>query len=91
MAGAVAYDVVRGGLDSLRATGGNFTTALHRCLVDDSLVTTYTDSAVPAPGNGVFYLIRPVSCGGAGSYDEGVPSQQGSRDAEINAAALTCP
>lgn len=91
VAGAMAYDAVRGGLDTLRYTSGNVTQSVHRCLADDTSETTYTDSATPQPGNGVWYLVRAVSCGGPGSYDEGIPSQQGSRTSEIDASAGACP
>ena len=91
-AGATAYDVVKGDLLSLRASGGDFTASTTGCLADDLVGTTVSDPAVPAPGNGWWHLVRPVSsCGGSGTYDEGSPGQQGSRDAEIQAAAASCP
>jgi hypothetical protein len=91
MAGAIAYDVVRGSLGALRSTAGDFTQATGSCLADDRPETTRTCTATPAPGDGLWYLVRGVSCGGPGSYDEGSPAQQGSRDAEIGAAAGACP
>ena len=51
-----------------------------------------SDSEVPSAGAGLFYLVRPANaCSGNGTYDEGSASQQGSRDAEINAAGGACP
>ncbi len=89
--GAIAYDVVRGSLGTLRSTAGDFTQATDGCLANDVADTTATDSAVPAPEGGTWFLVRGVSCGGAGSYDEGAVSQIGSRDGEIGAAAGACP
>jgi hypothetical protein len=91
VAGAIAYDLVRGGLGVLRSTAGDFTQATERCLANDLGDTTYSDGSTPALGDGYWYLVRGVSCGGAASYDAGVPSQPGSRDAEIEAAAAACP
>jgi len=91
MIGAITYDVVRGSLGTLRSTAGDFTQATESCLANDRPETTRTDGATPALGDGFWYLVRGVSCGGAGYYDEGHPAQQGSRDAEIAASAGACP
>lgn len=91
MSGAVAYDLVRGGLGTLRSTAGDFTQATELCLADDGAATTFSDGATPVAGDGFWYVVRGVSCGGMGSYDEGVPAQHGSRDAGIDASAGACP
>ena len=88
---AAAYDVVRGGLNLLRSSGGNFTTSTQSCLANDQVATSVSDSTTPAAGDGFWYLLRGLSCGGAGTYDEGVGSQIGARDSEIGAAASRCP
>lgn len=97
--GAVRYDLVRGDLGVLRATAGNFTQALDAivpaadvCLLNDSTAVSTTDTRPdPAAGQGYFYLVRAVSgCGAGGTFDAGA-SQVGSRDAEIAAAAGSCP
>ena len=91
IAGADTYDLVRGSLGLLGSSGGNFTTSLQACVVNDLAATSFPD-ATPAPvGNGFYYLVRGASCGGAGTYDEGGGSQVGSRDAEIAASASNCP
>jgi hypothetical protein len=89
--GATGYDLVRGGLASLRASGGNYTVATGACLADDTPSMIAADGVPPPAGDGFWYLARGVSCGGNGTYDSGAPSQAGNRDAEINASANGCP
>jgi N-acetylneuraminic acid mutarotase len=88
---AVAYDVVRGGLNLLRSSGGNFTTATQACLANDQAATSVFDPSAPPVADGFWYLLRGLSCGGAGTYNETVGSQIGSRDSEISASANSCP
>jgi hypothetical protein len=90
-AGATGHDLVKGGLASLRSSGGDFTTSTTACLANDTSTMSASDSASPGPGAGFWYLARGVSCGGNGTYDSGAPRQAGSRDAEINASANACP
>jgi hypothetical protein len=89
--GADTYDLVRGSLSLLSGSGGDFTISTQACLVNDQAGVSFVDPAVPPPGSGYWYLVRGVSCGGAGTYDSGAGSQVGSRDAEINASANSCP
>ena len=89
-AGADRYDAVRGGLTALRASGGNFANT-DLCVANDAASTTAGDAATPPVADGFWYLVRAVNCTAAGTYDEGVISQQGSRDAEVAAAAAACP
>jgi hypothetical protein len=91
VAGADTYDLVRGSLDLLASSGGNFTTATQACLANDQTGVSFPDSASPAVGSGFWYLVRGTSCGGPGTYDSVGGAQVGSRDAEINAAASHCP
>ena len=84
--------MIQGDLQSLRASGGDFTTSLLACLEDNSLDASSSDTSVPpGPGAGYYYLVRTYGCGQAGTYDSGEPSQVGSRDAEIAASGLSCP
>jgi hypothetical protein len=85
------FDVVRGGLLALVAGHGDFAAATDACLAAGSSGTTVTDPFQPAPGDGSWHLVRAVNCGGAGTYDSGGPSQQGSRDAGINQSPGACP
>jgi hypothetical protein len=64
---AAAFDVVRGGLAALSSSGGDFSAATSACLAND-VSSPVDDTDVPAPGAGVWYLLRPVNCGGKGSY-----------------------
>ena len=89
--GAETYDLVRGSLSLLSSSGGNFTTSLQACLANDQVGTSFNDAAQPQVGNGFWYLVRGASCGGSGTYDSVGGNQVGSRDAEIAAAAGSCP
>ena len=91
LAGATSYDVVRGSLATLASTHGDFTAATNLCVANDLAATTKSDTGMPAAGTGSWYLVRGSNCGGAGSYNEGAPSQVGSRDAEIQASVAACP
>jgi hypothetical protein len=89
--GATGYDIVKGALGVLLASGGDFTSSTTACLADDLAATSVDDTELLPAGSGLWYLLRAVNCGGAGSYDEDVPGQQGSRDDEIDASANACP
>jgi len=91
LAGATSYDLVRGGLASLRGSAGNFSVSTAACLSDDTPGLSGTDAVAPTAGDGSWYLARGVSCGGSGSYDFGATRQVGSRDAEIQASPSACP
>jgi N-acetylneuraminic acid mutarotase len=87
-----AYDVVRGNLGTLRSSGGNFTTSLDTCLVNDIRTEAVTDNTAPGGGAGFWYLVRSVNaCSGLGTYDDTSPPQIGLRDAEIAASSAACP
>ncbi len=88
---AAFYDVTRGLLGTLRAGGGDFTPSVDACVANDQAGTTTADAAPVPPGDGFWYLVRGNNCAGAGSYDEGLASQSGSRNAEVDASALACP
>ena len=88
---ATGYDVVRGSLQSLRTSGGNFSAATSDCYRNDLTATTVDDATVPAVGQGIWYLLRATNCGGSASYNSAASSQSGSRDAEIAASGHACP
>jgi len=85
------YDLVRGNLSRLRQTGGDFSVATSQCLVNDTAGTVFTSTANPLIGGAFYYLLRPVTPSGPGSYDSGGPGQTDSRDTEIAAAGGACP
>ena len=87
---ATEYDIVRGDLGTLRTSGGNFTTATVECVADNQISTQRDYIPNPTAGNGFYFLVRGVNCSGSGTYDTGSPSQNGSRDTEVEAAAVTC-
>ena len=89
--GATSYDVVRGGLATLRGFAGDFTPSVNACVVNNTAATAAADPSVPGSGDAWWYVVRGVNCGGAGSYDSGSPRQAGSRDAEIAASGAACP
>jgi spore coat protein A len=88
--GASSYDVVRGSLNELRSSAGNFASPLvtELCLANNSVETYRLHTETPAAGQGVWYLIRAQA---GGTYDSGAPSQSGSRDGEIAASGNGCP
>lgn len=89
--GATSYDVVRGDLGTLRATGGNFSIATAECLANNRTETWLDHAVAPAAGAGDWLLVRGVGPGGPMTWDEPGTSQVASRDAEINSAAAACP
>jgi len=88
---ATGYDLVRGDLPLLQSSAGNFTTATQACLANNSTPTSLPFASTPAIGGGWWFVLRAATSGGPGTYNDGSPSQVGSRDAEINAAAASCP
>jgi concanavalin A-like lectin/glucanase superfamily protein/putative metal-binding protein len=86
------YDVVKGNLNVLRSSGGDFTSS-RGCL---DIVAPYnhaSDVDIPLLGDGFYYVVRyhlPQAPGCAGTFDSGSPWQVGSRDAEIVASCLAC-
>jgi uncharacterized membrane protein len=88
---ATGYDLVRGSLSLLSATGGDFTQATTDCLENDLTGTSRDDADTPYDGDGFWYLVRGSNCGGGATFDSGAPSQAGSRDAGIQASSSTCP
>jgi N-acetylneuraminic acid mutarotase len=88
---ATHYDLVRGDLSILLGTRGDFSSATRACLADNLAGLTSTSSEVPVTGGAFWYVVRPVNCGGNGTYDSGDAAQAGLSDAGINASASSCP
>jgi hypothetical protein len=87
---AVTFDVLYGSLNTLKSTGGDFSSAVTSCLLDDATQTTTLFESVPPVGEAFFFLTRGANCGG-GTWDTGAPSQAGSRDQGIAASRNRCP
>jgi hypothetical protein len=86
---ASTYEAVEGSLGLLASSAGDFSVAVTDC-VQTVAGTTLTWPDTPAPGTGLFLLVRPDNCAGGGTFDEGSASQIGSRDAEIAASGHAC-
>jgi len=89
VAGASAYDLVRGNVRTLLEGGGSFATAIDQCLANNTAAQAFVESGVPAPGEAFFYVLRGVNCGG-GSWDEG-GTQAAPRGPSFAAAPAACP
>ena len=87
--GATSYDVIRGALSTLKASG--FTAAVDACVGSHVLSPSISDPHAPAEGDADWFLVRSVNACGVGVFDEAVPSQAGPRDAAIQAATAACP
>ncbi len=51
-------EVIRGDLNALRSSGGDFRTTVQTCLADDTAEATVTDATAPARGSGFYFLAR---------------------------------
>lgn len=91
VAGAAGYDLVRGSLAVLQSSHGDFSAATTGCLENDMGATSWDDAATLNVGDGFWYLVRAVSCGGSATFDSGAPSQVASRDVGILASPEACP
>ncbi len=90
--GPATFDTVKGDLGLLRSAAGDFAGSVSACLENDDADEVAPDAAVPAAGTGFYYLVRRASCASAvGTYDGGGASQQGSRDAGVDASSQSCP
>ena len=89
--GATAYDVVRGNLRTLAATGGDFSVSTDSCVGNDIATTESSDTSSPGAGEGFWYLVRAENCGGFGSFESGAPGQVTPRDPGIASSASHCP
>ena len=88
---AARYDIVRGDLGTLIATGGDFTAAVEACLGDNESGTSLPWTIDPDPGEGHFFLVRGAGQFGSFTWNAPGGAQVGDRDPEIAAAPATCP
>jgi len=88
---AQSYDIVRGDLATLNASGGDYAVSVDACVADNQVTPGFSLADSPPVGSPWWILARPNFSGGPGSYDSNEPGRVGSRDAGINASAQTCP
>jgi len=89
---AIAVDVVRGNLATVRASG-SFTNSIGACLASATLTSSIADATTPAPGGVNYYLVRPARryCNEDPSWETGHPKEAPDRDGELLADPLHCP
>ncbi len=95
VAGAATYDIVKGDLDTLMSSDGDFEAATDECVASGVGENTL-QVLDPNPNQDIWFLVRAVGLGGGSqTYDTSIDwpfaSQVGSRDDEINAAWNSCP
>jgi hypothetical protein len=84
-------DVVEGDLSALRSTGGDFAASVSRCLADDTTATSlHVDEPEPAPGAGLWYLVRGKRGVCRGTFADAAGGPQ-SRDTGIASSPAACP
>src|SRR5262249_8306226 len=88
---ATGYDVVRGDLGTLRASGGDFSAATAEGLATGTSATSGPVTGQPAPGDACWVRARWADGSGCDSYDEDDPGETGSCDAGIAASPASCP
>ncbi len=81
------YEAVRGNLETLRATGGDYRTATEECVADDVSDVSVPFPLSPAPGEAYWFLVRTEG----GSYDAWDSTVAAPRDAGIDAGPASCP
>lgn len=87
---ATGFDLFRGSLESLHASGGDFSAATESCGATDTSLSTVPATEVPDPGSGFWYLVRARNCGGAGTLDSAGASQAMPRDVGVDGSAVEC-
>jgi hypothetical protein len=88
VSGATGYDILRGDVDMLRNSGGDLGSSTIGCVDTNRSTTSMLFEGTPPVGNAFWFLLRPVNCGGAGTYDSGGTGQYASRDTTLLGA---CP
>jgi hypothetical protein len=88
-------DAIRGNLNLLKSSAGNFTGTVLACLGNNVSGTALPSDALnPGAGNGFYYLVRPAVssfCNAVISYSTNHPKEAAGRDAEIAADGNSCP
>jgi hypothetical protein len=90
ISGASSYDVVRGDLDVLRLSGGDFAQATELCVGDDLTGLSIAEGSAPPAGGGFWFVVRPNGVT-LPTYDSRFDSQVGPRDPGIDGSVAACP
>lgn len=91
---AATVDAIRGNLNLLRSSVGNFTGTVQACIGNNVTTASITDNTSPGSGgSGLYYLVRSSGsfCNSPGSWSSGNPKEAAGRNSEIGADANTCP
>jgi len=81
------YDLVRGDLETLRETGGDYQVATDECVASGVTAESIPYSVSPAPGGAYWFLQRTVG----DSYDAYDTALAEPRDAGIDGSPVSCP
>jgi len=84
---AAGYEVVRGDLGTLRATGGDYRAVTEECVANALADDWVPFPAAPVPGEAWWFLVRTEG----GSYDAWESMLVAPRDAGIVAGSSSCP
>ena len=87
---AYNYDAVEGSVSDLLASGGDFSQSTTVCL-GRVASASMPNTDLPAPGDALYFLVRPRGCLGAGSFNDQDSAVSWSRDAMIDASPGRCP
>jgi hypothetical protein len=91
---AAKVDAIRGNLNTLKSSSGNFTGTVQACIGNNVTTSSITDNTSPgAAGDGLYYLVRGSGqfCNAPGTWSTGNPKEVAGRNSEINADPNTCP
>jgi hypothetical protein len=84
---ATHYEAVRGSLESLRSTGGDYQVATDECVADGVPDFSVPFPLSPAPGEAFWFLVRTQD----GSFDAWDSTPVAPRDPGIDAGPASCP
>jgi hypothetical protein len=87
---ATGYDVVYGELLALHHDPNRYFAATLGCIGENLADTGTAFEGTPPPGDGYWFLVRGVNCGGTGTYNTSGPAQPGDRDEGIGDSGVDC-
>jgi len=87
---ALGYDIIKGDLDQLLATEGDFSIAIEECVANNHDEAWVSYIGEPDSGHTWFFLVRMVGETANMTYAPMDTCDLGTRDAEIEIAPFTC-